>query len=401
MSQAPSLQPLKTSYRIDSIDLLRGLVMIIMALDHTRDFFHKTAWTDDPLNLTTTTPLLYFTRWITHFCAPVFVFLAGTSGYFQSLRKSKKELSLFLIKRGLWLILIEVIVINFAFTFDIHYTLIGLQTIWAIGISMVILGLVIWLPFPVILALGLLIVLGHNGLDFYEAKIKGTPGWWYDLLHHFGFYHLWGKHSLLILYPFLSWSGLMMLGYCFGKLFVGIEGRQRKKMLVWLGVGILLLFVAIRLTNEYGDPDRWSTQKNSLYTFLSFMNVHKYPPSLLYMCATIAPALLFLAFTGKVKNRLTKFITVYGRVPFFYYVLHFLLIHTLSSVFYLTRGHSFAEGLKDSPDGLPKFAAAGEGYSLWVVYAIWIFVVVSLYPLCKWFSDYKMKHREKTWLSYL
>jgi uncharacterized membrane protein len=260
---------------------------------------------------------------------------------------------------------------------------------------------VIWLPFPVILTLGLLIVLGHNGLDFYEAKIKGTPGWWYDLLHHFGFYPLWGKHYLLILYPFLSWAGLMMLGYCFGKLFVGLEGRQRKKMLVWLGIGLLLLFVAIRLTNEYGDPDRWSTQKNFLYTFLSFMNVHKYPPSLLYMCATIGPALLFLAFTGNVKNRLTKFITVYGRVPFFYYVLHFFLIHILTSIFYLARGHSIAEGLKDSPQGLPKFVAATEGYPLWIVYGIWIFVVVSLYPLCKWFSDYKMKHREKTWLSYL
>src|SRR5258705_8711650 len=164
-----SLQPLKTSYRIDSIDLLRGLVMIIMALDHTRDFFHKEGMTGDPLNLATTTPLLYFTRWITHLCAPIFVFLAGSGAYFQSLRKSKKELCLFLLKRGLWLIFIEIFVLNFAFSFDIHYTLIGLQTIWSIAISMIILGLVIWLPFNAILAIGSLIVLGHNTLDFYEG----------------------------------------------------------------------------------------------------------------------------------------------------------------------------------------------------------------------------------------
>src|ERR1700693_4145096 len=168
------LQPLRTSYRIDSIDLLRGLVMIFMALDHTRDFFHKDAWTDDPLNLATTTPILYFTRWITHLCAPIFVFLAGSGAYFQSLRKSKKQLSLFLIKRGLWLFFIEIVVLNFAFSFDVHYRLFVLQTIWSIGISMIILGLMIWLPFRAIFILGLIIVLGHNSLDFYEKAHPNT-----------------------------------------------------------------------------------------------------------------------------------------------------------------------------------------------------------------------------------
>ena len=395
-----TLQPARTSYRIDSIDLLRGLVMIIMALDHTRDFFHKDGMSGDPLNLATTTPFLYFTRWITHFCAPVFVFLAGSSAYFQSLRKSKKELSIFLIKRGLWLILIEIFVLNFAFSFDVHYSMIGLQTIWAIGISMIILGLVIWLPFEAIAAIGLLIIIGHNSLDFYEANLKSTPGWWYDLLHHFGFYPLWDHHSLLILYPFLSWAGLMMVGYCFGKLFISFEGIRRKKILIGIGSGIILFFVALRATNVYGDPDHWSTQKNSLFTFLSFMNVHKYPPSLLYMCATIGPAILFLAFAGNIKNRLTRFITVYGRVPFLYYILHFFLIHFVSAIFYLARGHSFAEGIKPRPGLLPLFTAAGEGYSLFIVYIIWICVVLSLYPICKWFSDYKRTHKN-WWLSYL
>ena len=398
------LQPIKPSYRIDSIDLLRGLVMIIMALDHTRDFFHKGGMTSNPLDLATTTPILYFTRWITHFCAPVFVFLAGTSGYFQSLRKNKKQLSEFLITRGLWLVFVEIIIFNFTFSFDIHYGLIGLQTIWSIGISMVILGLVDWLPFNVIFVLGAIIVVGHNALDFYEANIQGMqggPGWLYSLLHQPGLYKLWDGHSLFILYPFLSWSGLMMMGYCFGKLFLSYEGRPRKKMLTWLSLGIILFFVIARATNKYGDPGHWTTQKNALFTFFSFMNVQKYPPSLLFMCATIGPALLFLALAGNTRNRVKKFITVYGRVPFFYYILHFLLIHLLSGAFYLLRGHSFAEGLAPRPLLIPKFVAPTEGYSLFVVYVIWICVVLSLYPLCKWFSDYKLKHKEKWWLSYL
>jgi len=278
--------------------------------------------------------------------------------------------------------------------------MIALQTIWSIGISMIVLGLMVWLPFRAILAIGFIIVFGHNALDFYERNLKASPGWWYDLLHHQGFYKLWGNHNLLILYPFLSWSGLMMLGYCFGKLYLQSEGDKRKKALLWLGFGVIAFFVVLRYTNKYGDPDPWSTQKSSVFTFLSFMNVHKYPPSLLYMCATVGIGILFLAFAGNVKNRVTKFITVYGRVPFFYYVLHFLLIHLISSICYLARGHTFAEGLK--PTGLPTlFVAPGEGYSLFTVYIIWICVVLSLYPVCKWFSDYKQRHREKWWLSYL
>ncbi len=388
--------------RIQSIDILRGLVMIIMALDHTRDFFHAEAWTGDPLNMATTTPALFFTRWITHFCAPIFVFLAGTSVWLQGIRKSRKELSVFLIKRGLWLILIEIFVMNFSFSFDIHFSLIALQTIWSIGISMIILGLMIWLPFPVILVSGLLIVLGHNSLDFYEKGLTQTPGICYDLLHHFGIHHLWGNHNLLILYPFLSWSGLMMLGYCFGKIIANADEKQRKNSLITMGVAVILFFIVLRATNMYGDPDHWSSQKNALFTFLSFINTHKYPPSLLYMCMTIGPALLFLAIFSKTKNRLTDFISIYGRVPFFYYIIHFYIIHVVSMLLFFTRGHSFAEGINDHSGGfLPNFIKPGEGYNLWVVYGIWLAIVLSLYPLCKWYDSYKRNHPEKKWLSYL
>jgi uncharacterized membrane protein len=402
MSSTTAASPLlqTRSYRIDSIDLLRGLVMIIMALDHTRDFFHKTAWSDDPLNLETTTPILYFTRWVTHLCAPIFVFLAGMGAYFQSQRKTKKELSLFLIKRGLWLLLVEIIIMNFAFSFDVHYSLIALQTIWSIGISMIILGLMVRLPFNVTLITGTIIVLGHNILDYLEAGKTSSPGWWYDLIHHPNFYKLWDNHNLLILYPFLPWAGLMMMGFCFGKLFLKYEGSQRKKMLLLVGLGLLALFAVIRIPELYGDPGGWKQQKNGLYTFLDIMDVQKYPPSLLYMCATIGIGLLLLAFFGNKKNGLTKFITVYGRVPFLYYILHFFLIHLVSSIFYLARGHSFAEGVAPRNGIVPNFIDPTEGYSLGVVYIIWICVVLALYPVCKWFSEYKQKHRD-WWLSYL
>src|SRR5215217_5170649 len=388
----------RATYRINSIDLLRGLIMIIMALDHTRDFFHKDAWTQDPLSMETTTPILFFTRWITHFCAPTFVFLAGTSAWFQSLRKSKKELSIFLIKRGLWLILLELTLVSFSFSFDIHFGFVALQTIWAIGISMVILGLAIWLPFTALFTIGLLIVLGHNMLDFYEAK-QQTFSIWYAMLHKSGVYPITTGHNLLVFYPFLSWSGLMLLGYCFGKLFTRYEGAQRRKILTQLGIGIILFFITLRALNIYGNPEKWATQKNAVYTFFSFIDTHKYPPSLLYMCMTIGPAILFLAWVDKAKSKLTNIITVYGRVPFFYYVLHFYLIHIISASLFLSRGHSVAEGLH-SGQILPNFVAPGEGYSLLFVYAMWLLVVASMYPLCKWFSEYKKTHHQ-WWLSYL
>lgn len=205
------------SYRIDSIDLLRGLVMIIMALDHARDLLHFGAITEDPTNLQTTTPWLFFTRWMTHFCAPVFVFLSGTSIYLQSLRKSKHELSIFLLKRGLWLIVAEVALVSLGISFDPTWSFLFLQVIWAIGISMVILAGAIWLPFPILLAIGLLIVLGHNSLDAWEAAQKAGVPVWYSLLHQPAFLPLSPSRFLGILYPFLPWTGVMICGYCLGR----------------------------------------------------------------------------------------------------------------------------------------------------------------------------------------
>lgn len=390
--------------RIESIDILRGIVMVIMALDHVRDYFHIQANLDNPLNLATTTPLLYFTRWITHFCAPVFVFLSGTSIYLQSLRKTKKELAAFLIKRGLWLILIEITIISFAWSFNPHYNFIFFQVIWAIGISMVILGLLIRLPFNLILALGIIIVFGHNLLDIPESAAGFKPSFWWDLLHssRFTVYPYAENHVLLIAYPFLPWTGLMMLGYCTGIWFSPkFTAEQRRKILTFTGFGLIVLFIVVRYSNAYGDPVKWSTQKNGLFTLFSFINVNKYPPSLLYICITIGPALVFLSFIEGVQNKFTNIMRTYGRVAFFYYILHLYLVHLISAIAFLIRGHSLQEA-DNTANFFPfYFLAAGEGYNLAVVYGVWAFVVIALYPLCKWYDNYKTNHKEKRWLSYL
>jgi len=374
--------------------------MIIMAVDHTRDYFHYSEFTEHPLNPATTTPALYFTRWITHFCAPVFVFLSGASAWLQSRKKTKKELSIFLIKRGFWLILLEITLVNFAFSFDAHFNEIALQVIWAIGISMIILGLLVWLPFPAIFITGLLIVIGHNGLDFYEAANMNNLSAWYHLLHRPNLFDIGNNFRLLIFYPFLSWTGLMLMGYCFGKLLNNKKGMQQKKMLAWLGGGITLLFIGLRLIDVYGDPDVLTSVEKPLDSVYSFLDTNKYPPSLLYMCMTIGPSLLFMSLFQNAGGRIAKIISVYGRVPFFYYILHFFLIHLVCMLFFLARGHSFAEGLNNEVM-LPNFIKPGEGYNLWIVYLLWIAFVVALYPLCKWYDQYKQSHKEKWWLSYL
>ncbi|MEP6726712.1 MAG: heparan-alpha-glucosaminide N-acetyltransferase domain-containing protein [Bacteroidota bacterium] len=398
-------QPLLTGKkRIESIDILRGIVMVIMALDHVRDYFHIAANTDNPLNLATTTPLLFFTRWITHFCAPIFVFLSGTSVYLQSLRKTKKELSIFLIKRGLWLVFAELIIVSFAWSFNPHYDFVFLQVIWAIGISMFLLGLVIQLPFNLILVLGLVIVLGHNLLDIPESAPGFKAGLWWDLLHHANFvvYPYMQHHAVFLVYAFLPWTGLMMLGYCTGIFFTGkYTAGQRRKNLLMIGAVLILFFIITRFINVYGDPVPWSTQKNNLFTLLSFINVNKYPPSLLYMSLIIGSAFLFLAFIEKVQNSFTSIMVIYGRVPFFYYILHIYLVHLLAVIAFFARGHSVAD-ITNTGTRFPfYFVVPGEGVSLTVVYIIWLAVVVALFPLCRWYNNYKTVHKEKWWLAYL
>jgi uncharacterized membrane protein len=406
-SRMNMIKPSAIRSRIDSIDILRGIVMVIMALDHVRDFFHKVPLdvngtpNTGPTDLETTTPILFFTRWITHFCAPIFVFLAGTSAWMMSRKKTKAELSSFLLKRGFVLILIECIIITFGITFNPLYNFIIFQVIWAIGISMVVLGLLVRLPFQLILAIGLIIVFGHNLLN-YPSINKGMTGFWPDLLYftRFSTYEIAPGHSLIIVYSFVAWLGVMIMGYCFGKLFTGFtEPAARRKMLLLLGSGLLLLFVVLRLINNYGDPVPWAPHhRGPVFSFLSFININKYPPSLDYICVTIGVGLIMLALLDNAKNAVARFFRVYGRVPMFYYILHFYLIHLLVVVFFFIQGYSLQD--IDAGGVLFMFKPPGFGLNLPGVYLIWIFVVLALYPLCKKYDNYKSTHK-KWWLSYL
>jgi uncharacterized membrane protein len=396
-----------TKQRVLSIDVVRGLIMVIMALDHVRDFFFKASLKSagsialDPTNMATTTPGLFFTRWITHFCAPVFVFLAGTSAYLMSRRKTKKQLSEFLIKRGCWLVLVEIFIITFAWTFNPFYNVIILQVIWAIGVSMLLLGLLVHLPQKFLLVIGLFIVMGHNFLQYAPFNtLKG--GFWTDLLYYTNFstYHINQNHLVLIVYSFLPWTGVMLLGFCFGKLYEeGVQAARRRKILILLGSGLFLFFLLLRAINIYGDLQPWSAQpRGTGYSFLSFLNTNKYPPSLDYLCMTLGPAMVLLALFEKIQNRFTAIMSLYGRVPMVYYIAHLYLIHFIGVIVFYASGFTSKDII--TPGSPFLFRPPGLGFSLRGVYTIWVIVVLALYPLCKWYDRYKSTHK-KWWLSYL
>ncbi len=376
-------------------------------MDHVRDYFHKAeavgaAVATNPTDLATTTPLLFFTRWITHFCAPAFLFLAGTSAYLMGQKKTKKELSIFLVKRGVWLVLVELFIVTLAWSFNPLYNVFFLQVIWAIGVSMIILGALVYLPVGVIFGIGLLIVVGHNILDYPSVSAGIKDGFFADMQYftQFDFYPVAENHFVLLVYAVIPWAGIMMLGYSFGQLYrQGIDAIWRRRMLVRLGFGIILFFILFRSLNIYGDPVPWSGQpRGAAFTFLSLLNLNKYPPSLLFVCMTVGPSIILLAFLEKVKNRLTRVMNVFGRVPMLYYVLHLYLIHFLVVIVFYLSGYTSKDIV--SPNAPFLFRPDDFGFPLWGVYLVWILIVVVLYPICKKYNKYKSAHR-KWWLSYI
>jgi uncharacterized membrane protein len=388
---------LTSKKRIDSIDILRGIIMIIMALDHVRDFFHITASTADPTDPATTTPALFFTRWITHFCAPIFVFLAGTSAFLNGTKRTKKELSVFLLKRGIWLILIEITLFNLFFSFDPLFHVIALQVIWVTGVSMVLLAALIYLPIPVLLVIALIIIAGHNLLDNFNAVDRRHVPLAWSLFHQQSFREYAPGRLLIVLYPIIPWPGIMLLGYCLGSLFKpGYDAAVRRSKLLWMGSLAILAFFVLRWINVYGDLNPWAEQKNTTATVISFFNVTKYPPSLLYICMTLGPALIVLAWIEKIKAGWTNIVVIYGRVPMFYYLLHFFIIHLLCTILFFLSGHTMAQ----ATGGMMLFRPDDFGYSLGIVYLIWIAIVAALYLPCKWYSQYKASHTY-WWLAYL
>jgi uncharacterized membrane protein len=410
--------------RIDSIDLLRGIVMVIMMLDHTRDFVHSGAFQFDPTDLSKTTVALFFTRWITHYCAPVFVFLAGAGAYLQFARgKGKKELSRFLVTRGLWLVVLEFTLVRISVTFSLDYRFLGMmQVIWVIGISMIVMAALIHLPLRVIGGFGILMIALHNLLDrFHVQGWQGpnspVPGFWsklFIILHQanepfpiFG----WPSPVIFVLYPLIPWIGVMAVGYVFGSLYE-LTAERRRKLLLIMGSGTSVLFIILRAVNLYGDPSRWARQNSVTFTVLSFLNTTKYPPSLLFLLMTLGPAMLALAWFEK-RNGATSaltapskarsswvrnFFVTYGRVPLFFYLLQWPTAHFISVFVHFAAGKPWRWmfggliGVNAPPSGV--------GFNLVVVYLCWLAGVLLLYPLCKWFAGVKAR-RKDWWLSYL
>ncbi len=375
--------------------------MIIMALDHTRDYFHADAFLYDPLDLNKTSVAIFLTRWITHFCAPVFVLLAGTSAFISGQRKTKKQLASFLVKRGLWLIFLELTIVNFSWFFNIHFTFILLAVIWTLGVCMICLAFLIFLPRKLILIIGLILVCAHNLLDNTHFPSHDINGFLWGVLHDQKMFST-GYFNILLAYPLIPWIGVMALGYCLGGIYTNdFDAKKRKDILLSLGLGSIVLFVTLRSINTYGNPIPWTNQSSFDFNLLSFINVTKYPPSLDYLLITEGFAMIFLALTEKISNGLTRAISVYGRVPLFYYLLHIYLIHLIAMLAAVLTGRSWTDMTSFTTWISYMQNLRGYGFNLVVVYLIWIFVVIALYPLCKIYDRYKTSHREKWWLSYL
>lgn len=391
------------SERIQSLDILRGLVMVLMALDHVRDYTNTGYLFIDPTDLSSATSGQFLTRWVTHFCAPVFVFLAGTSAFlYGSKQVSKSKLAKFLFTRGLWLVFIELTIVNFSWTFDISLGVHIFQVIWAIGICMMLLSACIYLNKKVLLGLGLLIVFGHNLLDpiVFQGSDSLSILWYFIHQHNFLVINQ-GQGMLAIAYPFLPWLGIMILGYCFGHYYQkGFDPRVRRKRLLQFGLGAVLMFFILRLLNVYGDLKPWEVGDSFTYTLLSFINVTKYPPSLIYTLMTLGPALLFLFSIESVKNRFTNFMVTIGRVPFFYYILHLYVIHLIGMIGLVILGEDWKE-LILTVDRFKSGYLLGVGFDLWVSYLVWFIVILILYPVCKKYMIYKANNKDKWWLSYL
>ena len=397
-SSRPAETPLASTLpakppRLDSVDILRGIIMVIMALDHVRDYFSYLRF--DPTDLTHTYPLLFATRWVTHFCAPVFVFLAGTGAFLSASRgKPIKELSRFLWTRGLMLVLFELTIVRFGWLFNFSIDLIFVQVIWAIGVSMICLAGFVHLSKKAIATIGIAMIAGHNALDGVSPEVFGPFAMVWRTLHISEPVQIAPNIFYLPFYPLIPWIGVMAAGYVFGSILL-YEPERRRKSLLRLGLGMTGAFVVLRALNVYGDLHQWTTQKDALLTFFSFMNATKYPPSLDYLLITLGPAIAALAFLDKGMGSLGKFFVVYGRVPMFYYVVHIYFIHALAVLAALTQGFD-ASSLFKPMWGFPET----YGFGLGVVYLVWISVVLVLYPACRWFAELK-RRRKDVWLSYL
>ncbi|HTI92928.1 MAG TPA: heparan-alpha-glucosaminide N-acetyltransferase domain-containing protein [Puia sp.] len=415
--------------RILTIDIARGLVMVIMALDHARDLLHVDSLTQSPTDLGTTTPILFFTRWITHLCAPSFVFLSGVSAWLSVNRQrtapaapspsaisaaaaaSATSIRLHFLIRGIWLIFLEFTIVNFALWWDIHFRIVMFQVIATIGFGFVILAFLYRLSPKILLGIGLLIIFGHDLLSQVMLPVNPTARMLLSLFFANGLFPVTPNFSLLIAYPVIPWLGILLTGFGAGRIFE-MPAEKRKTLLLRAGFTAIGLFVLLRLGNFYGDPVPWSVQRNRVYSVLSFFNVSKYPPSLLYTLITLGLLFLFLAFltrgTGSLNARsphgskegaVSRILAVYGKVPLFYYLIHWYVLRCAMFIMVFAEGFHIRD-LIFAPFQFGR-PAKGSGLPLAGVYAVWLTIVVLLYPLCRWYGRYKAAHPEKTLLRYL
>jgi uncharacterized membrane protein len=380
----------RTTTRLASIDTLRGFVIIVMALDHVRDFFG--AGLQAPEDLAATTPMLFGTRWITHFCAPVFSFLAGTGVYLQIARgKPRREVAAFLVKRGLFLMLVDAMFISLVW--QVEQPGIDLATLWSLGVAMIALAGLIFLPTAWVATVALAIVAGHNLLDPIHPRDLGRWGWLWSFLHERSEFPLWANFTVVFYYPVLPWIGVMAAGYCMGAAY-RLQPLQRRRVLIRAGVAMMAAFVVLRWINGYGDPSPWDPQQSAGMTALSFVRTTKYPPSLLFVLMTLGPALVVLAWIDPVRLHARHPLVVYGGTPMFFYVVHAVLLPVLAFAVIALQTHRARFPLVEGPP-------AGAGLPLPGVYLVWVLLVVALYWPCRVFGDYKRGHPEIRWLRYL
>jgi uncharacterized membrane protein len=399
--------------RMDSIDLVRGLVMVIMLLDHTRDFTHASGILYDPTDNERSYPALFFTRWITHLCAPTFVLLAGMSSGIQRIRGTPPaELSRFLCTRGLWLVVMELTLVRFVAWWNVTPSMLALlQVIWVIGLSMIVLSALVRLPMRAVGLLGVAIILGHNALDAIQVPPWQGPGspepdvaaklWM--VLHQGGVFPIAGFPSPIVLamYPLIPWLGVLLAGYGLAELYA-VDGSRRRGWLFGIAAAMLVSFIVLRTGNVYGDPQPWSTQPTTARTIMSFMNVQKYGPSLLFVVATLTvPMLLLGALDGRqFTNPVARALVVYGRVPMFFYLLQWMTARIMGVLVALAYGHELTYFTMNPVDAF-GFQITEFGGPLWLTWVCWAAGVVLLYYPCRWYAEVKGRRRDLVMLRYL
>jgi uncharacterized membrane protein len=391
--------------RLASVDALRGFAMIVMALDHVRDFIHRGAMSGrSPTDLSSATPILFMTRWVTHICAPVFMFTAGIGAYFYWKNgRTRGQLSRFLITRGLWLIALEITVMRLAYNFNLDQSQpVLLLILWGLGLCMIVLAALVWVPIPMLSALSVATIVLHPLADGFDARRMGAAAPLGYVLHQVGGFPLAG-HVFITPYPLIPWVAVMALGFCFGRV-LELPADKRQGIIFRLGIAVVIAFLVVRVVNRYGDGEPWSWGDSALYTVLWFLNTTKYPPSLQFLLMTLGPALILLSSFDRRSFSRSNPLIVFGRVPLFYFVLHFVAAHIAACVLavftYGSSAFAFMRQPVPSMGGNANIFPPNFGWDLWVAYAVWIAIVVALYPLCRWYAGIKQRKRS-WWLSYV